>query len=310
VTGRGLTIEVGPGDGAAAYEFTLGGIGRAGIIVAAEISLRTSLPNVRTFYLMYEDLGAMLADQRTIVESRQVDHLEGFCVARMNGLRKGKAGRRVPFARWYYGLCVSVEHEAGFGPGSAEVLRDLHEHELVHTEDDDTLAFASRYDVRFEGMRATGAWEQKHPWFECILPVDRAEELVPRMLERLPLFLGDGHRISWIANTRRPRALAFPLRGPWVTFAVLPAGVPSALGAPALAALEDVDRMATQAGGKRYPSGWLFGRGEEGWRTHFGDDYDAWKQAKAELDPGGTFESSLFGSDGGGESVGDRGSLG
>ena len=293
VTGRGDLVRCGPTTERPTFDAVLGGVGRYGVITRVELALRAVPPCVRTFYLLYDDLETMLDDQRSLAESRRADHLEGFCAATVQGLKKGPSGRRMPFALWSYGLHFSIEHDAGRAPGPDEALAGLRPTKLMHVEDDTSSIFASRYDVRFEAMRATGAWAQAHPWIECVLPVSAAREVIPRVLEVVPLFLGDGHRLTWIADTDRPTSLSFPERGPFLSFAILPMGLAPALRDPALRALKAVHDLLLSAGGKRYLSGWLFRVDDTDPQAEHNVHVALDARAKAALDENHVFNSCL-----------------
>ena len=292
VLGTGEVVRCGPGRERRVFDAVLGGLGRCGVITSVEHALEPVAPKVRTFFLLYEDLGVLLADQALLAARAGVHHLEAFCSASVQGLRVGPGGRRQPLRHWLYGLHVSAWHHGDPEPPATELLAGLRFGRMLHEEDDDVGPFASRYDVRFEGMKAMGAWAQPHPWFEVLLPPAAAVDVIRAALE-LPAFLGDGHRITFVADRDRPAAVAVPGAGPTVIFAVLPAGVPEPLVPPALAALEGLQRAADAVGGKRYLSGWLFERSVAGWKAHYGADYDLLVAAKRALDPHDVFRSRL-----------------
>lgn len=272
----------------------LAGVGRFGVLTRIAIPLRRKLERTRTYYLLYRHIRPFLDDQRKLALADRIDHLEGLCAATVLGLKKGALPRRSPLVKWSYSLQVSVECGAEAAPGD-DPVSGLSPDEVVHVEENETDDFLARYDGRFEFMRATGAWQQKHPWLECVLPWSRLESVVPAVLDVLPPFLGDGHRLAWVADGARPISLAFPSEGPFATFGVLPTGVPPALFEPAMAALRAVDELLRQSGGKRYLSGWIFDRSDAGWRAHFGERaYAELGAAKQLLDPDAIFTSTLF----------------
>lgn len=276
------------------FDAVFGGVGRVGIIRAVEIPLEQVPETLRTYFLVYEDLETMLADQVAIVASGQAVHLESFCSASIQGLRRGPSGKRQPLTHWLYGLHVTIAaHEAA--PTSAkELFPGLRFSKQLHVEDEtDYAAFASRYDVRFEGMRATGAWEQAHPWFEALLPFDNAAAVVRRALEILPPFIGDGHRLLLLGESDAPAAMAFPSGRPVVIFGVFPVGIPPAFRAPALAALASLNETVAAAGGKRYVSGWVFEMSSAAWQAHYGASYPGLLEARERLDPDRIFRSML-----------------
>jgi cytokinin dehydrogenase len=293
VSGTGSEIRCGPSSATDLFACVLGGFGNFGVIASADIFLRRPQSQVRTYCLLYDRFEAFLGDQRRLVELDRFDHMEGFASAAVQGLRKGKDGRRAPFAEWFYGLHVSIEHEQSDPPDEKALLSGLQFSKLLHVEDDAHETFAARYDPRFEVMRMLGAWEQAHPWFECMLPLQVAESAIPRVLDRLPMFFGDGHRMTLIARADAIHSLAMPTRDPVLAFAVLPMGIHPRLCDRAMAVLEEVNDLLLAAGGKRYVSGWQFQPGEARWRAHYGDMYAAVAEVKARMDPRGILGSCL-----------------
>jgi cytokinin dehydrogenase len=292
VTGEGARTWCSTSENPALFDSVRGGVGRCAVITRARLVLRRPRERIRTFYLVYYDVEPWLADQQQVITARRAEALDAFCIAGIQGTRRTPAGRR-PFATWTYGLHLSVEHDANQAPPAEQALASLTPARLVHVEDDETRAFPSRFDGRFESMRRLGAFAQAHPIFESFLPTSAIPALLPRLLDRLPLFLGDGQRLLPIARAGLPGSIAVP-DGDFVCFAVLLTGVHPALVTDALAAIRDVDTMCREAGGTRYLSGWLGEMDEARWRAHFGDKYAAWVEAKRRFDPRGIFVSRLF----------------
>jgi cytokinin dehydrogenase len=292
VLGSGEVVRCSPTAERGVFDSVLGGLGRIGLIRSVELSLARTPANVRTFYLLYDKLSTWLADQQKIADRGRAAHLEGFCSASVQGLRKGPNGRREALRRWSYGLHISVgwDDEA---PTADEVLAGLDPSELLLVEDDGIVPFSARYDARFEAMRVTGGWEQLHPWVESFVPLEAAPGVIELAME-LPAFLGDGHRVIPIAEVDRPAAVAFPNRGPSVAVAILPTGVPDALREPALAALKAFHDRIRAVGGKRYLSGWLFDMDRaRAWEEHYGPAYQRLSVLEREYDPDGLFRSCL-----------------
>jgi cytokinin dehydrogenase len=295
VTGAGDRRVCGPDRDRETFDAVFGGLGRYGVITSVDLALRRAPARVRTHYLIYDDMRTMLEDQLALSRVDAAAHLEGFCAGTVHGLRKNASGRRQPFVRWAFGLHVSEEFGQGQA-GPSSVVSGLRHAGCLHVEEDTALEFASRYDVRFAAMRATGAWDLAHPWFECILSLSDALSTLPGVLEMLPAFLGDGHRLTLLADTPRPASLAFPSRGPYVSFAILPMGVPQPLLQHALEALRAVHELLVETGGKRYLSGWLFEPDDNDWRRHHNAAHVGLCVAKAAFDPRRVFESCLVAS--------------
>lgn len=270
----------------------LAGLGRAAVLTQAELKLRRIRPRVRVLSLLYESAADWLREQRQLASSGVVQYLEGLCLMRIVGSRVTPNGRR-PVATWSYLTLAGVEHDGEAPPKASDILAASSSARVMFDDDDETVAFASRYDPRFEAMRRTGAWTQAHPWVEILLPEQTFDALLPELLNALPPFLGDGHRIALMAN-QGPSLFMRPEGAMSLNFAVLPMGIPDALRDDALRALRALHDLGVAAGGKRYLSGWLGMMDEPGWRLHYGDAFDAWLAAKARFDPNGVLGSALF----------------
>ena len=276
------------------YRSVLGGLGLFGVITRATIALRRAFHRVHSTYYLYDDIDVWLADQHQLAQRAQqwegAMHLEGYCSPAVQGLRNTPQGRR-PFAHWFYGLNVAVE-----GPERADGRLDdgLRPYRTLHREHMDTMAFAARYDPRFAMMRASGADALAHPWFECLLPIAACATVLPEALKTVPLLLGGGHRFFLINVQQAPTFFAKPATEPVACFAILPAGVPEPLLDETLEALQHLEKLVVEAGGKRYPSGWLGTMGAHHWPAHFGERYELWLTTRQRYDPDGMFGSVLL----------------
>jgi cytokinin dehydrogenase len=293
VTGAGECVTCSQTENLDVFDAVLGGVGRCAVMTAATLKLRRIRSQVRTYYLIYDDINTWLCDQQQLQQVNGIDYLEGFCSASVQGLYKTPTGRS-PLVHWLYGLHVGVEFELAQPPQAEQVLQGLRYSRLLYTEDDATVAYMSRYDVRYQAMQQSGSWRQPHPWFDCLLPLEIAGEVIPKILDILPMFFGDGHRIILLADQQTPRYFMKPEDAPACLFAVLPTGIPTAFLEPALAALEQVNDLVIQAGGKRYLSGWLGNMTTEAWQLHFGSQYSYWQNLKQQFDPNNILRSRLF----------------
>lgn len=292
VTGGGARVVCDAKRETSTFQALLGGLGRAGLITGARIELRAFKPNVRTFYLLFDAIEPWFAAQRALIRTGVAEYLEGFCTPCVQGLRMSPRGR-MPFAQWFYALHVTVEHEPGHAPEAAHVFADLPGFRLLHIDDGDTVAFASRYDTRFAAMRRSGAWEQPHPWVEAILPGDRIQEIFESILEIYPLAFGDGPRLMFVNRERVPPFLAVPDTPEVGCCAMLPTGIGVHMLSDALETLRTIHRRIVAAGGKRVLSGWTTMMDETELRQHFGARAEAWAAAKRSLDPNGVLDAPL-----------------
>ncbi|WP_373530646.1 FAD-binding protein [Nostoc sp.] len=281
ITGNGEYIQCSRTQNRELYNAVLGGLGRCGIIVSTTLALRTIKKYIRTFHLLYDSLDAWMNDQVLLGKSNQIDHLEGFCWTSAKGIRNTISGKRF-FAHWLYGLQVGVEYNST-APYPSDVLKDLNYWQLVHTEDEETVNHVFRYQPRFEMMRASGAWNQTHPWIECFISAKALAEILPEILDMLPLSLGDGHKAIMVASENLPDLFMMPPEDNILCFAILPMAVATG-DTKSLDVLEEVNQVLLDAGGKRYLSGWL-GRLDFNWQQHYSKHYDTWETMKQKYDP-------------------------
>jgi len=291
VTGAGQLSRCSATGDPELFSAVLGGLGRFGIIARAALELRPALARVRTFHLVYLDSATWFADQERVVRDGRAEFVEAMCWMGAKGLRRPtETGSRV---QWLYGLQIGIEY-GDAAPERAAALAGLSPAQVVHVDDETAAEFAARYQPRFDGMARSGAWQQLHPWLECLVPARRLAAVLPAILAALPLSLGDGHRLLWVDTARRPPFFAAPASDDVVCFAVLPPGVAVAEREEVLPALAHVDRLLRDAGGKRYLSGWLGPMTEERWREHHGEAYPRWEALKRRFDPEGILRSALF----------------
>jgi cytokinin dehydrogenase len=293
VTGGGMRVPCGREDKPEVFDAVLGGLGRCGVITSAALELRPATKRIRTFTLLYDDVENWLDDQFALSRSERCQALEGVCAAAIPGLRNTPMGRR-PFAQWFFAIHAGFEFDPDVGPpDQATALARLRPYRFLHAEDDATLDFQARYDARFEAMRRTGADRLAHPFLTAFLPFGVMAELLPRLLQAIPLSIGDGHRLFILAPSQLPRFFMLPKDEPVVAFAVLPTGVHQALTDDVLAALHGIHDVIVEAGGKRYVADWLGSVDPAGWRAHFGERFDEWAALKDWFDPQGVFASVL-----------------
>jgi len=144
-------------------------------------------------------------------------------------------------------------------------------------------------------MRASGAWEQAHPWLEWLLPAESAVELTTTVLERISPAFGDGHRLFYLPGGKDfPRFFAVPNARNFVGLAVLPTGVSKENLSAALAVASAVDRDLQERGAKRYLSGWLGTPNRAFWQRHYAEKLGPWLDAKKRWDPKAVLQSRLF----------------
>ncbi len=306
VTGSGEVVRCSPQQNSELFDAVRAGMGQFGVITEARLALRRHQPKVRTFYLLYDDLGCLLDDLKTLMAEERFDYLESWCAPLAQGFRRvggppALAGGRQAFAQWFYPLHATLETggdapagqpaEARLrGQASAKVgsLAGLKFYKHVHTEEGEIVDFFARLDPLFALWKRGGFWEHTHPWMECILPWQATPLYVSQVLQNLPpqAVIG-GHILLWPA---RGDATSVPLlmrpAGDFVMgFGILPA-VPRHLAEEALPRLKLASQGAMMMGGKRYLSGWIpFDQAQ--WKAHYGPMWATVGALKRKFDPQG-----------------------
>jgi len=285
VTGQGETVRCSSAVNRELFDAARAGLGQFGVITEATLRLRRHKPHFRSFYLLYDDLAALLEDLKKVMSDERFDYLESWCAPCPQGFKK-VAGQRQAFAQWFYPLHATCETAQGAAPEAAEKLHGLSFYKHVHTEDGDLSEFFARLDNLFALWKRGGYWDLTHPWMECVLPWQSTLLYISQVLQNLPpqALLG-GHILLWPARGNATRVPLFmrPSGEFLMGFGILPA-VPQQYVKEALPRLNMASQAATMMGGKRYLSGWVRFEGAE-WRTHYGELWPTVRALKRQFDP-------------------------
>ena len=281
VAGDARQLRCSRAENPALFDCVRCGLGQFAVITEARIRLRRVLPRVRTFFLAYDDIEALMRDQQQVVSDDRFAYVAATCFPRALGLARLLA-RGSPFAERRYIMSLTTEFDRELDAGGA--LAGLHGGRLLGVED------GAARDVPF-GPDRSGKREDRslaHPWIEGILPWRDAGRCVAEVLADLPSALpADTAVLLWSARRDRFGApmLALPAGELLLGFAILPAVRPEAL-ARLLPGLEAAGRRLTAMGGKRYLSGWVdYDHGQ--WRAHFGGLWPRVVEWKVSFDPRG-----------------------
>ncbi|HZF13486.1 MAG TPA: FAD-binding protein [Thermoanaerobaculia bacterium] len=273
------------------------GLGQFGILTRAKVRLRACKPSVRKYYLLYDDLGLLMADVQRVMrpDNPTFSSVESWCTPCLQGIKKIGEGMALgegmqTFAAWFYPVHLTVDLDAGEDPDTAAVLAGLSPYRHVHTEDFTQHEFVNRMDPVFELWRRSGYWDMPHPWMETILPWDTSREYIEAALSITPpQALGPGgHILLWPAYTHSSDVPLFMHPGGEFVmgWGILPA-VPPAFLDRALAQLDMASELSIHYGGKRYLSGYVTFKTAEQWAQHFGDRWPQVVAAKRKFDPDG-----------------------
>jgi cytokinin dehydrogenase len=287
VTGEGDVVVCSATLNPEVFNAVRSGLGQFGVITRARVRLRRCKPRARTYYLLYDDLAALMADARRIIEEDRADDMESWCVPCPQGFRwVGQA--KEAFAAWFYPLHVTVEFEPSAPPDDEERLKGLVPYRRVHVEDQDLLQFAARLEPLFAVWKRSGYWAAAHPWMETILPWPAAAPYIQQVLAGLPpTALGGGHVLLWPSRGTTSQVPLFMTPGtPLVMgFGILP-GLPPDVIPQARQRLNMASDLSMKAGAKRYLSGLVeFDRPR--WKQHFGPRWDEICRLKKTYDPDG-----------------------
>ena len=287
VTGEGEVVRCSPSAHRELFDAVRGGVGQFGVITEATLKLRVHQEQFRSFYLLYDDLGALLEDLKAVMTDARFDYLESWCVPCPQGFRKA-AGQRQPFAQWFFPLHATVEFAPGGAPEAAQKLRGLKFYKHVHTEDGELPEFFARLDGLFALWKRGGFWDFAHPWMECVLPWQTTPMYISQVLANLPpQALVGGHILLWPArgNVSAVPLFMHPVSDHMMGFGILPA-VPKHFLEDALPRLGMASQAAMLMGGKRYLSGWINFDAAQ-WRAHYGEQWSTVVALKKQFDPKG-----------------------
>lgn len=287
VTGSGEIARCSSEENRELFDAVRAGVGQFGVITEATLKLRRIKPQFRSYYLLYDDLAALLADLVTVMGDERFDYLEAWCVPCPQGF-KNVGGARQAFAQWFFPLHATVEVEPGRAPEAAEKLHGLKFYKHVHTEDGPIGDFFARLDPLFAIWKRARAWDFAHPWMECVFPWETTAPYIRQVLENMPpQAIAGGHILLWPARGNASSVPLFmrPQSNFLMGFGILPA-VPKHLLAEALARLSMASRAAMMMRGKRYLSGWIDFDSAQ-WKAHYGEKWPTVLELKKKYDPQG-----------------------
>lgn len=194
VTGAGELITCSERHHQDLFHGVLAGLGQLAIIVSARLQLVAALPQATQFRLLYERPTDLIRDLGRLTEVRTLDGLQGsgFAAtrdalrARFGGVAQDLVGDRILFmieATRYHGASRNG-FEDHFGGDLCDVRRYrylIRMSRMQHIERLSQLA------------RRTDLWRARHPGTHLILPADRTEAVIDKLLGQLrPADLGEG----------------------------------------------------------------------------------------------------------------------
>jgi FAD/FMN-containing dehydrogenase len=286
-TGEGEIVRCSPSANRELFDAVRSGVGQFGVITEATLKIREHRGQFRSFYLLYDNISALLDDLKVVMSDERFDYLESWCAPCPQGFKK-VGGQRQSFAEWFFPLHATIETAPGEAPEAAEKLRGLKFYKHVHTEDGELPEFFARLDSLFAVWKRAGFWDFAHPWMECLLPWQTTAMYITQVLANLPpQVLVGGHILLWPARGNASTVPLFmhPVSDYLMGFGILPA-VPPRILEEALARLDSASQGAIMMGGKRYLSGWIHFDAAQ-WGVHYGERWSTVVALKKKFDPKG-----------------------
>lgn len=291
VTGDGREARCSRNENPELFDCVRCGLGQFAVIVEARLRLRPAKPAARSFHLAYEDLDALMRDQRRAMLDNRFEWISSLCLpraAQLTGLERLLA-RGSPFARRRYAMSLTTESDEA----ADAALEGLRGGRLIGVEDGP--APSSLPDLDRAGAERPEDRGLAHPWIEGILPWRTAGRCIEEILDRLPAALPLRTTVLlWAAPRGRFGApmLALPNDDFLMGFGLQPAVPPASL-ARLLPSLEAAGDTLTAHGGKRYLSGWV-DYDHDRWRAHFGALWPRLIEWKEAFDPHRLFDPGFL----------------
>jgi FAD/FMN-containing dehydrogenase len=288
VTGGGERVRCSRQTHREVFDAVRAGMGQFGVITEARLKLRHHHPGFRSFYLLYDDLAALVDDCQLLMNEERFDYLEAWCAPCPQGFKSVGAERQA-FAQWFYPLHATIEADWPSPLVAApEKLQGLRFYKHVHTEGGDIQDFFRRLDALFALWKRGGFWDYAHPWMECVLPWQSTPFYITQVLHNMPpQAVAGGHILLWPARGNASTVPLFmrPAGEYLMGFGILPA-IPRQFVGEALPKLRQASQAAMMVGGKRYLSGWVQFEPTQ-WKAHYGDLWPSVVVLKTKYDPKG-----------------------
>ncbi len=296
VTGAGDLVTCSETENKDLFDIVRAGLGQFGIITKATLKLRTCKPNVRKYFLLYDDLGKLMDDCSAIVNDKSAafETMEGACRPCMMGTKNIGEGLELGtgvqiFAHWLFPLYVTVEYNDGEEPDDAEMLKAFGSaYRHVHTDNLPIYELLNRMEPLFGMMRTMGTWDAPHPWMDTILPWHIAQVFIEQMLTALPpnALGATGQVLIWPSTTAVSDVplLKITQADQVIGLGVLPA-IPEEFTKLVHEKMKLLSDFSVRVGSKRYLSGVATFNGVEDWQEHYGESWELMVAGKKKFDP-------------------------
>lgn len=270
VTGTGERVTCSRASNVELFWAVLAGLGQCAVVTKATVALVPAPAHVRRWIVAYPNTGSLNAAQRTLVEGRRSDYVEGLIV------QDGEGG-------WLHNLeAVSFSAEAD----DADVVAN--DGVVLETMTMPYFDFVNRLGDEETFLSGLTHTVQPRPWCTVYVPSDQVDAVVDAALARP---LSEVGSLGMFLVYPIPRSvLSTPLlRVPdgemMFQFSVFRYADPEGDAVePMLAANRDMYAQAQAVGGTLYPFASV-ALDHDGWKTHWGAQWEMLRSAKATYDP-------------------------
>ncbi|NJL36010.1 MAG: FAD-binding protein [Leptolyngbyaceae cyanobacterium RM2_2_4] len=290
VTATGELVWCTPEENSELFNHVLCGYGQFGIMTKIQHRLKRYRPFTRTYFLRYDDLDALLQDERLLVSEKRADGLLTlFSPCVLGASRAGGNGFK-PLIQWFYRMQLTVETDSPDDVNEEKLLSDLKFARHVHTED---LNFDKFVQPIAEVPHPVG---EANPWLDVFLPASVAQEFIEIALERIPTFVDfrstpvGGFCLA--SNSIKMPMFPMPSEEFVIGFGMYPT-VPKPRLQPVAEQLNRLTELAFEMGAKRYMGSWLE-LDLPGWRHQFGEYWGQVNEMKQKYDPQGILSPGFF----------------
>jgi cytokinin dehydrogenase len=273
------------------FSHALCGFGQFGVITRARQRLRRAARRVRTYFLLYDDLGAHLADQRKLVEEKRVAYLDGMVQPCHHGLKMTAEGGRTQLVSYLYPLNLTAEIPEGGEPDDAAVLAGLDFSKWVYAEDSSLADFllVGHGDDQLPNPRIADVF------VDVLVPWPAVEAFMAKVEAHIyPLIVHVDHTILWpmTRHTLTRPLLKTPDEEMFMGIGLY-SRVPRSAAQATLKASQAFVELAIRMGGTYYLSGSM--RFDAAHYEHqFGAEWPAVREVKRRYDPKGLFNPGFF----------------
>lgn len=256
------------------FNSMLCGMGQCGIIINATIPLITAKKQVNLHFISYDDISAFLKEQKLLYDAKAFDHIKGF-------IKKTEG-------HWEYVIEAASFHDGNENQEAVDALKKLSS-EKKTTQTMSYWDFINMVTGFVNALRDEGKLNAPHPWYNILMPENAIEAHLEKVLDSSYLSGADPIIVYPMDSDHFKRPLFSKPASP--TFYLL--GVlnnTSFVASPdypfkeVLKQNQSLYAEAKKQGGYLYPVD-ATPLSEDGWRQHYGNQWDKFLAMKNELDP-------------------------